>query len=182
MMNLNRKNQIITVFGSHNPKPGNEQYRVAEELGNELSAAGYTVATGGYAGTMEAVLKGAGGGIGYTAEIFTAAPNRFVTEERKSATLLQRIDRILTESDGFVCLPGGTGTLLELAAAWEIVNKKMAGKRPIVCLGEFWKPVVMTLAGEPTIDNIHSLQNQKSTATSYVLFASKPSEVVSLLE
>lgn len=173
---------LITVFGSHNPKPGDKEYEQAEALGRELKEAGFAVATGGYAGTMEAVLKGAGGGIGYTVSIFPAQANQYVSEVRHTETLLGRIERILDESDGFVCLPGGTGTLLELAAAWEVVNKKMGPVRPVVCLGQFWRPVVQTLAGEPTIDSIKSLKNLAGTAASYVAFADSPKEAVTLLK
>lgn len=173
---------LITVFGSHNPKPGDEEYVLAENLGIELKRAGYMVASGGYGGIMEAVLKGAGGGIGYTVSIFTAPPNSFVTETKNSVTMFQRIELMLRESDGFICMKGGTGTLLELAAAWEFVNKKMERTRPIVCLGDFWRPVVERLTGEPTIDNIRSLENQSSSAADYISFAATPAQAIAILK
>lgn len=173
--------RLITVFGSHNPVPESEEYKLAESLGAALSSEGYRCATGGYGGIMEGVLKGAGGGIGFTASIFSAAPNAYVTETIESQSLLERIQLILDRSDGFVCMTGGTGTLLELAAAWEMVNKKMIDEKPIVCLGRFWHGVIKTLAGEPTIDNIHSLRNQKETATRYVHQVESAGEVVQIM-
>lgn len=49
---------IIAVFGSAVPMPGSEGYAQAEALGNALGSDGFTVMTGGYCGTMEAVSKG----------------------------------------------------------------------------------------------------------------------------
>ena len=49
----------ITVFGGSQPKPGDEDYQQALRLGALLGSAGFTVLTGGYVGTMEAVSRGA---------------------------------------------------------------------------------------------------------------------------
>ncbi|HXX63828.1 MAG TPA: hypothetical protein VEO56_08530, partial [Bacteroidota bacterium] len=38
-------------------------------------------------------------------------------------------------------LKGGTGTLLELAAVWELMTKNMLAERPVLALGDFWRPV-----------------------------------------
>jgi len=56
----------------------------------------------------------------------------------------------------YVVLPGGTGTLLELALVWERANKGMVrGPRPLVLLGEYWRPVADRVApdgaGEGTL-------------------------------
>lgn len=178
---MDTRKPLITVFGSHNPQPGSAEYEEAQELGRYLRDAGFAAATGGYGGIMAAVLEGAGGGVGFTADIFTAAPNPFVTRELRSPGLLERIRLMIAESDGFIVLRGGTGTLLELAAVWEMVNKKMSPYRPIVCLGEFWRAVVATQSGEPTIDNIRSLRNQARSAASYVSFANDPRHAVAVL-
>lgn len=172
---------LVTIFGSHHPAPGSAEYREAEELGRELATAGFRVATGGYGGTMEAALKGAGGGIGYTVEIFSSPPNGYVTKEIRTGDLFARISRILAESDALVVLKGGTGTLLELAAAWEMVNKKMIPFKPIVCLGSFWRQVVATLDSEPSINNISDKKPQSHSAASYVHFADSPAQAAELL-
>lgn len=43
---------------------------------------------------------------------------------------------------GYVTCPGGTGTLVELAVVWEMLNKGAMAEKPLVILGEFWQPVV----------------------------------------
>jgi predicted Rossmann-fold nucleotide-binding protein len=49
----------VTVFGGSKPKVGESAYEDAFQLGSLLGKAGYTVLTGGYIGTMEAVSHGA---------------------------------------------------------------------------------------------------------------------------
>jgi predicted Rossmann-fold nucleotide-binding protein len=44
--------------------------------------------------------------------------------------------------DGFVVLQGGTGTLLELAAVWEYINKDMMKPKPVACHSSIWKTIV----------------------------------------
>ncbi|MBS1195807.1 MAG: family Rossman fold protein, partial [Actinobacteria bacterium] len=50
---------VIAVFGSSAGRPGDPGYEAARTCGRLLAEAGYAVATGGYAGTMEACSRGA---------------------------------------------------------------------------------------------------------------------------
>ncbi len=173
------------VFGSHSPQPGDGDYEEALSLGRALAGAGFDVATGGYGGTMEAALKGAVEGgreaFGYTCVIFSATPNDYVGSEVTSTTLFERIENCLHSCDGYVVLKGGTGTLLELAACWEMFNKKMIPPKPVVCLGEFWRPVVGTLAGEPSIENLESLRPIAGSAADSISFAADVQQAVEFL-
>ena len=54
-----KQERIITVFGSYEPTEGSAQYAQAYQVGYELAKAGFVLANGGYAGTMEASAKGA---------------------------------------------------------------------------------------------------------------------------
>ena len=44
-------------------------------------------------------------------------------------------------------LPGATGTLTELAYAWELINKQFLPGRILVIMGDFWLPVVELVEG-----------------------------------
>jgi uncharacterized protein (TIGR00730 family) len=142
-----RKNAIITVFGSSRPREGEADYEEARTLGRALARHGFSVCTGGYGGVMEAASRGAkeagGRTIGVTAEFFkNAKRNAWVDEEVTMSTWEERLFELIRRADGFVACKGGTGTLVELAVVWEMLNKSVMQSKPFVVLGEFWRPVL----------------------------------------
>lgn len=140
---------VITVFGSARPQPGSDAYRSAQELGAALAQAGFVVANGGYGGTMEAAARGAreagGWTIGVTADKISTLANRWIQEQIRVADWRDRLFKLIELGHGYVALPGGTGTLAELAVVWEMVNKCLLPVKPLVLLGEHWLPVVNTV-------------------------------------
>jgi uncharacterized protein (TIGR00725 family) len=138
--------KIATVFGSSRPRPGEPEYSLAQELGGELASHNFVVCSGGYAGTMEAVSRGAkqagGRTIGITAHFFKARANQFVDEEIRKKTWQERLFALIARGDAFIACPGGTGTLVELAVVWEMLNKNVISRKPLVVLGEFWRPII----------------------------------------
>ncbi|MDP7162434.1 MAG: LOG family protein [Phycisphaerae bacterium] len=138
---------VITVFGANNAVEASAAYQGARDVGWVLAKLGYTVANGGYGGTMEASAcgaKGAGGRtIGVTCKVWKSRPNAYIDREVKTVDLFERLRTLIDlGSTGYVALPGATGTLVELAAVWELVGKGMIEDRPIVCVGRFWQPLV----------------------------------------
>jgi uncharacterized protein (TIGR00730 family) len=138
--------KTITVFGSSKPREGDEEYNTAYKLGNLLAKSGFDVCTGGFMGTMEAVSKGANefGAevIGVTIDLWSSEPNKFITKEIKCDDILERVNKLVEIGDAFVVLQGGTGTLLELAAVWELVNKGLMDHKPIFCHSSMWQGIV----------------------------------------
>ena len=138
--------KIITVFGSSRLEEGHADYAEALELGRSLALAGFAVCTGGYGGVMEAVSRGArdSGGrvLAVTSSFFRARANRWVEEETQVATWQDRLFELVRLGDGYVACKGGTGTLVELAVVWEMLNKKAMESRPFVVLGDFWQPIL----------------------------------------
>jgi uncharacterized protein (TIGR00725 family) len=143
---MTEKRKVITVFGSSRPEEGHADYAEAFELGRTLAAAGFAVCTGGYGGVMEGVSRGAGesGGhvIAVTSSFFRSRANRWVNEETRLATWQDRLFELVRLGDGYVACKGGTGTLVELAVVWEMLNKRAMEHRPFVVLGDFWEPIV----------------------------------------
>jgi uncharacterized protein (TIGR00725 family) len=141
--------RTITIFGSSIPKPGEEQYEFAYQLGARLAEEGFNICTGGYAGIMEAASKGAydKGGLVYavTVDHWNSKPNPYITIEVRGKTLFERIEKLIEMGDGYVVLQGGTGTFLELAAIWEYANKKLQPPKPILCHSEMWKSIVAVM-------------------------------------
>lgn len=138
--------RIITVFGSSRPREDHADYQEARLLGRSLAEAGFTVCSGGYAGVMEAASRGAkeagGKTYGVTAEFFKPKANPWVDTEIRVTTWQERLFELVRVADGFVTCKGGTGTLVELAVVWEMLNKAVIADKPIVILGEFWTPIL----------------------------------------
>lgn len=150
---------VITVFGSSRPAPGSTEYETARQLGAALARAGFVVATGGYGGTMEGVSRGAqeagGRTIGVTAKVFQTPANAWVEEEIRVETWQERLFKLIKLGAGYVVLPGGTGTLVELAVVWEWLNKGFLREKPVVILGDYWQPAVSAIpAAELRLDAI----------------------------
>jgi len=151
---------VITLFGSSRPQEGSEEYLLAEELGRRLAEAGFSICNGGYGGTMEAASRGAAEEkeragrsgiriIGITCTVFgERKPNPWIEENITTVSLFDRLQRLLSLGDAYVVLRGGTGTLLELALVWELINKRMVDRRPIVLLGSFWERLLETMKDE----------------------------------
>ena len=137
----------ITVFGASNPQPGEPDYEQAHRLGTFLARAGYTVLTGGYMGTMEAVSRGAaeagGHTIGVTCEEIEnwrkATANPWVKEEWKKVTLKDRLHTLVENCDAALALPGGIGTLAEIAIMWSNLQVGILSPRPLILIGAGWK-------------------------------------------
>ena len=140
---------VISVFGSSKVKEPGDAHRQALELGAALAQAGFAVATGGYSGVMEAVSRGAAeaGGhvLGVVARSLPGKSNRWVRQEVAVDTWDQRLFRLIALGDGFVACPGATGTLVELAVAWEMMSKGQLSRRPLVALGSLWRPIVESI-------------------------------------
>lgn len=148
---MKRHSKIVTVFGSSRPRPGDAHYAEAHALGAALAEKRLIVCTGGYGGTMEAVSFGAkeagGRTLAVTAEFFKSRANKWVDEEIKVKTWQDRLFELVKRGDGYVACPGGTGTLVELAVVWEMLNQGVMRDKPFVVLGNFWEPIIARVRG-----------------------------------
>lgn len=137
----------ISVFGGSQPREGDSAYEEAMLLGRLLAQRGHTVLTGGYIGTMEAVSRGAyeAGGhvVGVTCEDIEAwrpvKPNRWVKEERRRKSLMERLQVLVEECDAAIALPGGPGTLTEIALTWNLMIVESRHRSPLILVGRGWQ-------------------------------------------
>jgi uncharacterized protein (TIGR00730 family) len=169
---------IITVFGSSRPRAGEADYDEARQLGGELARRGFQVCSGGYAGVMEAVSRGAkeagGRTIAITSTFFRTRANEWVDEEHAASTWQERLFELIRFGEGYVACKGGTGTLVELAVVWEMLNKGVMAGKPFVTLGEFWSPIIERVRevendhgsrwGEAKTRLVHSAKNAAEAA------------------
>ncbi len=149
--------QVVTVFGSSQVGREDPLYRTAIEIGRGLAGGGNAIMTGGYYGLMEAVSKGAreAGGkvIGVTTDQIGARynlePNGFNSEIVHFASLRDRLTYMVENADAYLALPGGTGTLHEIAETWELMRIGGIPKRPFVCYGCLWEGILHALQDSP---------------------------------
>ena len=167
--------KIITIFGTGRAKQGDSAFQLAYEVGRLLAQGGFTIANGGYGGTMLASAKGAAeaGGevIGVTCSAFkNSTANKYVTREIVTGSLDERLDTLIKLGQAYVVLGGGTGTLLELAKVWELKNKGfLKTDKPIILLGGFWKPLVdLVTSDDPD-------------SSRYVKLADRPEQVIKMI-
>lgn len=137
----------ITVFGGSQINPSDHEYANALELGRHLGRYGYTVLTGGYMGTMEAVSRGAAEAgahvIGVTCKDIETwrpiGPNPWLKEEIKMTTLPERMLRLINDCDAALALPGGVGTLTEIMMTWNLLLTDSIAPRPLILVGAQWQ-------------------------------------------
>ncbi|MBA7479499.1 putative cytokinin riboside 5'-monophosphate phosphoribohydrolase [subsurface metagenome] len=167
--------RIITIFGTGRAKLGDTAYTLAYSLGRLLAEAGFSIANGGYGGTMLAAAKGtaeAGGNIiGVTCSAFRGSKaNEYISREIVTDSLDERLDTLMKLGQAYVVLPGGTGTLLELAKVWELKNKGFPDTdKPIILVGGFWLPLLDLIASDDP------------DSSRYIKQADKPEQVIELI-
>jgi uncharacterized protein (TIGR00730 family) len=139
----------VTIFGGANPQNGSAAYQQAYELGRLLAQAGHAILTGGYIGTMEAASQGASeaGGhvIGVTCDEIerwrNSKCNPWVKEERHFVTMQERLNELVRACEAAIALPGGPGTLTEIALSWNLMIVDSMPRKPLILVGPGWKAV-----------------------------------------
>jgi len=142
---VNPSRPLVAVFGSSEPGPADPLYQLAQRVGELLAGAGYDVITGGYGGVMEGASRGAveagGRAVGITCAIFAGrSPNRYLTERCETPDLLSRTGALIGAARGYVVLQGKSGTLAELTLLWALHRAGSLGPRPVILLGDAWRP------------------------------------------
>jgi uncharacterized protein (TIGR00730 family) len=175
-----KQQRVITVFGSAAPLLGSADYEAARTVGRLLAQAGLVVQTGGYVGVMAAASQGAyeAGGhvIGVTSsqiEQFRPVPaNQWVVEEIKYATLRERLLHMVDHSNGYIIMPGGIGTLSELATVWSFLQVGELPPRPLIAVGELWERTMKAFIDYAYVKPTHQI---------LVTLATTPEEAVHML-
>ena len=135
----------IAIFGSARTKPGDPEYKAAQETAALLATQGFAVITGGGPGIMEAANRGAfeagGLSIGCNIELpFEQRPNAYQTLSLTFKYFFVRKMMFVKYSLAFIIFPGGFGTLDELFEALTLIQTRKIRNFPIVLFGSsYWK-------------------------------------------
>src|SRR6202165_5472648 len=148
----------VTMFGSARTLPDDPLYAQARDLAAALAQKGWSTVTGAGPGIMAAGLEGAGRERSFGINIrlpFEQGANPFIAQDPKLVEMRYFFTRklmLIKESDGFVVLPGGFGTLDE---SFELLTLLQTGKSepaPLVLLevpgGSYWEAWDRFVTGE----------------------------------
>lgn len=138
----------VSIFGSARTDPNNKYYKIAEQIAQDLAAAGYAIITGGGPGIMEAANKGAAeaGGLSVGLNIslpFEQEPNVFANLPLSFKYFFVRKVMFIKYSMAFIGMPGGFGTLDELFESLTLIQTRRVKAFPVILVGtEFWGGLV----------------------------------------
>jgi uncharacterized protein (TIGR00730 family) len=144
-----RAERKVAIFGSARTEPDDPLYDQARRFASAIAERDWMTITGAGPGIMEAGIEGAGPERAFGVSIrlpFETSTTQFIADDPKLVNFRYFFTRKLTflkESDGFVLLPGGFGTLDEAFELLTLVQTGKAQPGPIVLLdvpgGTYWQ-------------------------------------------
>lgn len=159
--NLATISPSVSIFGSARTKPDHPYYKTTEALAYKLSEAGFSVVSGGGPGLMEAANKGAFRGKSKSIGLNIKLPHEQSGNPYQDISLdfrhfFSRKVMFVKYASAYVVMPGGFGTLDELAEVLTLIQTGKSRRFPIVLMGrKFWTPLIEwfknTLVEEGTI-------------------------------
>ena len=145
---LHELGPAVTVFGSARLAPDSPYYVASMELGAKLSAAGFSVITGGGPGIMEGANRGCYGkgrkSVGLNIALpMEQLPNPYQDISLNFRYFFARKLMFVKYAVAYVIFPGGFGTLDELFEALTLVQTRKIRRFPIILYGSsYWKGMI----------------------------------------
>jgi uncharacterized protein (TIGR00730 family) len=151
----------VSIFGSARTAPDHPHYKLAEDIARALSESGFSVVSGGGPGIMEAANKGAFAGPSPSIGLNIILPHEQAGNPYQDIALnfrhfFSRKVMFVKYASAYVVLPGGFGTLDELAEILTLVQTGKTRRIPIILVHRpFWEGLVAwfrdTLTAQQTI-------------------------------
>ena len=145
---LARIKPSVSIFGSARTPPDSPDYLLAEDIARALSNAGFSVVSGGGPGIMEAANKGAQQGCSPSIGLNIQLPNEQFGNPYQDISLsfrhfFSRKVMFVKYAAAYVVLPGGFGTLDELAEILTLVQTGKTRRIPIILVNRpFWEGLI----------------------------------------
>ncbi|MCW8882777.1 MAG: TIGR00730 family Rossman fold protein [Sedimenticola sp.] len=134
----------VSIFGSAREKPDTVDYLKAEQIAYLLSESGFAVVSGGGPGIMEAANKGGHRGrapsVGLNIELpKEQTPNSYQNISLNFKHFFSRKVMFVKYASAYVVMPGGFGTLDELAEILTLIQTGKTRRIPVILVnGAFW--------------------------------------------
>lgn len=135
----------VSIFGSARLQEDDAYYQAARTIGKKLAEHDFTVITGGGPGIMEAANRGAADAgkpnVGLNIELpFEQVPNPYQSLPMEFKYFFVRKVMFVKYSIGYICMPGGFGTLDELFESLTLMQTHRVYKMPVILFGtEHWQ-------------------------------------------
>jgi hypothetical protein len=145
---LARIRPSVSIFGSARTPVDDPLYKLTEEIALKLSDAGFAVVSGGGPGLMEAANKGAYEGKSPSIGLNIQLPHEQSANAYQDISLyfrhfFSRKVMFVKYASAYVVMPGGFGTLDELAEILTLVQTTKTRRIPIVLVhSPFWQGLV----------------------------------------
>jgi len=142
---LSRIRPAVSIFGSARTHPDDPLYTLTETIARSLSDTGFAVISGGGPGIMEAANKGAQAGKSPSIGLNIQLPHEQRTNPYQDISLyfrhfFARKVMFVKHSSAYVVMPGGFGTLDELAEIMTLLQTSKTRQIPIVLVhSPFWE-------------------------------------------
>ena len=138
----------VSIFGSARTPTDDPYYKLAEEIAYLLSNAGFSIVSGGGPGIMEAANKGAYNGKSNSIGLNIMLPQEQSGNDYQDISLnfrhfFSRKVMFVKYASAYVVLPGGFGTLDEMAEILTLVQTGKTRRIPIILVGsKFWAGLI----------------------------------------
>jgi uncharacterized protein (TIGR00730 family) len=138
----------VSIFGSARTESDHPNYTLAIDIAERLSNAGFSVVSGGGPGIMEAINKGAYAGKSLSIGLNITLPHEQASNEYQDLGLsfrhfFARKVMFVKYASAYVVLPGGFGTLDELAEILTLVQTGKTRRIPIILVdSKFWHGLI----------------------------------------
>lgn len=140
---LNNYN-LVTIFGSSLRGESDKEIHYWSDITKIIADSNWGLLSGGYEGTMSYLSKKHISEGGYAIGVICSkvpdiAPDDCYNELISVATPFKRLEALLNTGSVYIVFPGGIGTLVELASAIWLQDRKLNPPKSIFLLGEDWK-------------------------------------------
>lgn len=152
----------VAFFGDASVLPTSQYYQTAFHVAKKLAKLGYTIVNGGGPGIMDAATRGAESVNGETVSVTfypehaTGFEGRYLSNktdhEIKTDNYIERMYKLMEESDIYLLFNGGTGTLSELGVSWVLAKLYYGHHKPFILVGSFWRPIIGAIHDNMLID------------------------------
>lgn len=180
---LNDIGYAISIFGSARTPPDDPYYQTTVDIASQLVKEGFTVISGGGDGIMGAANKGAreagGTAVGLNIQLpHEQRPNEYQNISLSFRHFFVRKVMFVKHSMGYVCMPGGFGTMDELFEALTLMQTMKIHPMPLILFGsEFWQQLYDWITDELMVHRTISTED-----IDLLHMTDDPAEVVEIMK